>query len=380
MGLIMKLWAIISILAITVSCNRFDNKFEPYQENNHYQDRLNDFTLQLEFSFQKQDVNSIMEYYSDEYLNDGKDKEAVADYFEKIVLNYPDSFFVSIESTDYSNLSFTYSILAFGTDNKQDITTVLDTTIVEYTSSQENNYLFIGNQQDAIESPERRVLVELFTALWCPNCPYVEAALHSLKQQYRDNFYYIEYHRMDKYDFGNEDIASYYNVSSLPVGIIQGSTRITGGSEANSYVEYNYGISEYFGKEANFHLDSFEYSISENVVSFSLDVKKNVEVGDNVKLKYALLEKESSTKNAAGETVRNIVVNHKYTSLLEDMFSPNQALNGERVANLNLEITVPDILINNPALILWIQNIDYPYDEETCIVYNVQEFELLVDK
>ena len=395
---------VILVMVITVSCDRFDNTFEPVEEDTLYQERLEDFASYLTDSLNNEDIEDVMSFYAEDYLYDGKTKDDVEAFFTGLAASYPDSFHVEIKSVNYHALSFTYQISVWpstytshahdpsfnsktnrGIDDNshsllesitQNNEAVFDTTIVEYTSGRDEDYLIIGNQQEAAVSPDRKILVELFTALWCPNCPYVEAALHSLKQQHRDKFYYIEYHRMDKFDFGNEEIASYYDVASLPVGIIQGQTRITGGSEAESFAEYEHAISSYFDQEAEFFFNDFDYSVNGESISFSLQVSTDRDIDDNLYLKYALLEKESETTNAAGEPVRNIVIAQDQAELVEEMFSIDDENNEGKAASIDKNIAIPDFAFNKPALIFWVQTKDVPYDPQTSIVHNTQEYEL----
>ncbi len=351
---------LLLIALVVLSCDRFDNRFQPVEEDETFYERISLFRDTLLNTLPLADIETIMEFYDDSYLNDGWTKNDVESYFTQLSSIVTDNLGITIIDDHISQLTFTYSI----TDEIAEI----DTVIVEYTLDKNSDYLFIGNQQD-IEAPEeKRVLVELFTATWCPNCPYVEAALYDLKQIYGNRFYYIEYHIMDQLAFGHSDILSYYQLpTSLPVSITQGSIQISGGSAAESYDQYNFAISQFFNQEAEFIFSDFTYSVIDEVLSFSLLIDSASQNLTNLQLRYTLLEKETNVDNAAGQPCRNVVITKGAVQMSPDMFN----------TLLSEELTIPNFQFTNPRLTVWLQTIEPEYNSETCLVHNVNEYEII---
>ncbi len=351
-------------LVLVSSCNRFDNTFEPQETDASFEDRIEDFGSHLEKFLLQGEIAGIMEYYADDYLHDGNTKEDVDRYFESIIDQQPDSVVVEFKDTDVSALSFTYSLLAMQGDRL-----IVDTSFVEFTTSESSGYMLMGNQLYSEETENRRVLVELFTARLCPNCPYVEAALYSLKQRMGDLFYYIEYHMQNPFNFGNQDIAGYYGAGSVPVGIIQGTDRIIGGDEQDSLGDYEYAISQHFNLEEELFFTNFEYVVHDEEISFTIDIGKYIEdIPENLKFKYVLIEKESSLNNLQGEPFRNVVVSKGDLELTGDMFDDK--------ASIDINLELPDFEFNYPAIVVWAQTIEDIYDEDTSLVHNVYEYEI----
>ena len=78
-------------------------------------------------------------------------------------------------------------------------------------------YQFYGNQNGS-----QKVLVELATGLTCSNCPYVEEALHLLKEKYSSKLSYIEYHINDELDIGNFDNVNLITLSEKAMRAVRG--------------------------------------------------------------------------------------------------------------------------------------------------------------
>jgi thiol-disulfide isomerase/thioredoxin len=358
------------IVLLSISCDRFNNSFETAEPDTPdstyvlFVEHLEQFSMTLQNSVLDGDVSPAMTYYSEDYLYDGITKTDLGDYFLNLAQIATNELAVSFSTMDGAPITteFVLSIV----DNSADI----DTSWVEYCLGIEEDFAFIGNQLEGAQpSGNRKVLVELFTATWCPNCPYVEAALHDLKSEYGDQFYYVEYHRMDALDFGNADIAGYYNVpASLPIGIIQGSLRISGGSATNSYNEYNYAISQYLGIEAEIFFDNFSYNIQGEQLTFSLSLftQESLPLNDLV-LRYAYAEKVTEVDNYAGEPCRNVVLTEGSIDIQSDNI--NDSISGT--------FTIPEFETTQPQLVVWVQTMNNPYNSETSIVHNVEEYSII---
>lgn len=357
------------IAVLILSCDRFDNTFRPTEPeepngNGNYEalnEHLEGFTGILKTALLTNDLTQVMDYYSDDYLYDGRVKSDVEGFYTDLAAIVTADLSIFHALPDSGDFSLTFDLVI------RDTGAAIDTTFTEYCLDMDQGFLFIGNQQDIIETEERRVLVELFTATWCPNCPYVETALQDLKLLYGDRFYYLEYHIMDQLDFGNSDILNYYQLpTSLPISIIQGSIRITGGSAADSYDQYHFAVSQFFDQEAQYHFSEFSYDITDDLIEFNVSIISSDPSLENLKLRYALIEKETNVNNAAGQPCRNVVITKGILDLTEENIN----------SVVNSQFALPDFSFSTPKLLLWVQTMEEPYDSETCLIHNVIEYEL----
>jgi hypothetical protein len=171
---------------------------------------------------------------------------------------------------------------------------------------------------------------------------------------------------MDQLDFGHSDILNYYQLSTtLPVGIVQGQLSITGGSAANSYDEYHFAISQYWGEDEQFGFEEFDYSVVDGQLIFSILVATEVEELNDINIRYALIEKESDVDNAAGQPSKNVVI-----------AKGNESLTGNTTDELVLDI--PNFEFSDPRLVIWIQTMDDPYESETSRIHNVIEYQITI--
>lgn len=355
---------------ILINCDRYTKPVAPVEDTS-FSDKLGSYALQLEESLVSGNIQPVMSYYADNYLHNGNTRESVQIFFSDIAEHSPDSIYISVHSIDRNNLSFSYDL--FAVQSKQDsISVIIDTTIVEYTLEKEDDYLFIGNRESLEESPYKKVLVEVFTGTDCINCVFLKTALNSLKRELGNKFYYIEYHHRNELDFGNADIYSYYGVRTIPVGIIQGSTRIRGSSSVDdSYAEYRYVITSNMNDEASFSLIDFSYSVQEDSISFEVTVVWDdyevQEFPERVQLKYALIEKMTA-QNYYNDLPLNNVVIAKGSNPLVDM---NRQV-------IKVSFKKPSYDFNRPAIILWLQTIPFPYNAADSKVKNVFEQRIII--
>ena len=210
---------IIGLIILIVSCDRFEHTFEPETINKNYIiDFFTTFTDSIETILPAEDVFNIMEFFHDDYSNDGLIKTDVENFYKSFYyVNMPLTFEATL--IDTNGLSIEWRLLVTSPDSE---TTFIDTLISDVLIETEDSYQFYGNQADM-----RNVVVELFTGQWCSNCPNAEEALHNLKMQYGSRFSYVEYHVGDQLagDFGS--VFGYYpNTGTLPFGIVNGNAHI----------------------------------------------------------------------------------------------------------------------------------------------------------
>ncbi|MCB5230992.1 MAG: thioredoxin family protein [Candidatus Cloacimonas sp.] len=363
-------WAIALLIIATlslVSCDRFDHKFEPPVIDNSFELHLKEYIKVLQEALQSLDATLIDRFFSDSYLNNGLSKSEQIEFIFSLA---EDKEVVETELMAFNidKRSFTYSLF-----NGED-----EHIFDEYADTKDSGFLFIGDGEDADEpddpdEPENaKILVELFTGTWCPNCPYVESALDRLKDELGNSFYYLEYHIMDQFNTNHTDLLGYYNLpSSLPVSMIQGELSIPTGSADGSYPQYKYAIEQRLNTEAKVLFSEFDYSTNDEELSFAVKLKKTGELGSKLELRYALIDKETSVKNSAGDFCANVVIKKGSVTIDEDAFEGDTVL-------ITTDFIKPSYNFTSPSLTIWVQNIEDNYDSSTCVVYNVDEYPVLL--
>lgn len=353
----MKYIVFLMVLFALSACNRFDNTFETKQDEEiiQFNEFVDNFISILQQRLLENEVEIIMGFYAPDYLNDGMAYQDIKLFWKGIANESSDALEVELISRSFPEKKIEFHL--------NDSEAGIDIQMTDYVRIIDEKILLIGNRHDGEEVQFRKVLVELFTATWCSGCPYVESALYDLKQQYPDYFYYIEYHMNDPLDIGNADIYNYYSILPLPTSIIQGSSKLEGGS-TDSYALYKTVIESYFGQEKVADLILNDYAMENNTVTGSIEFFiDNTLSLENLKLKYALLDKVSDVTNHAGVNCRNVVLARAQTAI--------HAYEG--IYSFSIE---PQADYSDMKLIFWVQRVDVPYDQETSLVYDVFEFDI----
>jgi len=348
--LLFPLLGIFLILAI-FSCDRFNHHFDPVVTP--FEKFLIEFGENAVEDLLFGNIANIMEYYAENYLNDGMDKDDMQDLYIDISEALIDSIEVEIEVLSDAEYKVAYRFLAPDAG--------VDTTVVDYALAQRDSFLFIGNQIDPVVP--QKVLVELATATTCVNCPYAEEALKQLKNTLGDQFYYIEYHMFDDLDFGNYEFFAYYDMlGTIPQSIFQGQVRVTGGGN-ETYDEYYNAITSFFDIDALAQIENFYYTLGDTLTGeVSIDKKDELPM-TNLYLKYALVEQESRVLNHVGENCEQVVIAKGKKFIGDaDLSQP---------VNFNLEM--PDEIPDDIKFYIWLQTLDNTYNANTCKIYNVIE-------
>ncbi len=347
----------IVILLTTFSCDRFNHHFEPILT--HFEHYLERFATHVENGILFDDVTSIMSYYSDTYLNNGMAKTDMQSLYDSLASASPDSISIEIDILSEFDYKVSYRI----------VTADVDTTIIDYAQAQRDSFLFIGNQ--IAPAVPQKILVELFTATTCINCPNADAALKQLKTEYGDQFYYIEYHWTDQLDIGAIYLLEYYNMEySIPQSMFQGQVKVVGGG-ADTYDQYNFTLNTFIGEDALAEIKDFSYTRSDTLHG-QVRIKKNDAVPlENLYIKYVLVEEVSSVVN---------IYSHKYceqVAIAKGMkYIGDEDFSDPISFKLGLPSTVPDDIV----LYVWLQTLEDPYNADTCKIYNVIEEEILLEK
>ncbi len=210
----------------------------------------------------------------------------------------------------------------------------------------------------------QNVLVELATGLTCINCPYVEAALHNLKQQYGNRLFYVEYHMNDPLDIGNFDIFTYYGMYVLPTSVTQGTQTIISGSPT-SQDELEAIITPILAETPLVQFYDFNTTLEADTLNGSvlLNIDGSVPL-DDLFLKFTLIENENTNYfNAAHEYPKNVVI------------AKGELLISTHDFDEPVEFALPGLsyLPDDITLVIWVQTLANPHNSSTCNIYNVTE-------
>ncbi len=347
-------WFSIIVILILFACDRFEHNFEPSTSNENFIiDFFNTFTDSI--STFPENIPGIMSFYHDDYNNNGVTKVDMENFYVAFTLvNTPISLEATlIDTTD--NYEIEWRLLATELSGA----TFMDTTFTDVLLPTTDSFQFYGNQQEL-----QNVLVELATSLSCINCPYVEEALHNLKQQYGNRLCYVEYHMNDALDIGNYDFFSYYGMSALPTSVTQGTEMIVGGS-ATSQAELDAVITPIFKEIPLVHFYDFTANLEGEELSGSviINVDGTVPLTD-LYLKFTLIEMENTNYfNSAHQHPLNVIIAKGELSISEHNFDEPVEFALSGLTNLPDDIT----------LVIWVQTLADPYNSDTCKVYNVTE-------
>jgi len=345
------------VLLLTIfSCDRFNHHFDPFfTPFEHYLER---FATHVEDGILSDDMASIMSYYSDTYLNNGMEKSDMENLYTSLADASPDSVAIEIDILTEAEYKVSYHIVTAG----------VDTTIIDYAHALRDSFLFIGDQ---VAPPvPQKVLVELILGLVCPSCHYTEEALQQLKQDYGDAFYYIEYHWDDSLDVGTIELMEYYNMEYLiPQSMFQGQVKITGGG-GETYNQYHYAITTFFDQDALAEIKDFSYTMSDTLAGqVTIDNEDTLPL-DDLYLKFALVEKESSAIGYTGRPCEQVVIAKGMKFIGDEDFANPISF------KLGLPSTIPDDIV----LYIWLQTLEDPYNADTCKIHNVIEENIVLEK
>ncbi len=314
------------------------------------------FQYDLEEAILASDMSIIEPYFTEDYYNNGLDRDSL--FFLLDDISPALGFELGIIDFDTFECTFVYEL----TENSTGKTLLVDDT---YTVV-DGEYKFCGNGEEAPDTSKQKVLVELFTGTWCPNCPTSEQVLHDLKEQYGDSFYYIEYHISDAYDgfyADNDDLLDYYlGGIECPTAVFQGQFVRSGGISDQS--QYEMPLNDYMTVDARAFFDSASanWDAETHEVSVSIDVTLDEYLDDNdLYLRYAIVEETAQASTSGGYYHQAVIAKGDVPfegnlSELNDEFS------------ISYESGLPDDAI----LYLWLQTLHNEHAND-CKVHNVIE-------
>ena len=290
-------------------------------------------------------------YFTDDYYHDGQTEADVMAILDAI-LNDGDSPLVSLSEHD----DWTYDLSLHITD------TDLDMTLSTRARQEGNGFILCGNGQAAPDDSKQKVLVELFTATWCVNCPVAEEALYELKQEFGDRLYYMEYHVTDEFDLtSNTDLHLWYATGVAPTAVFQGQDVYIGASDG-VIADYRSRITLMGNEDAHAWLKDFSHTLgqAQPFGNVSVDIDASVPTA-NLYLKWALVERSATGTN--NEQYHQIVLARGQEPLQSaDLTQPvSFAFAG-----------VTDVP-TDAIVYLWLQTVTDEYDPNTNKIYNAIE-------
>jgi len=367
-----KFLILFGLVLILFACDRFEHKFEPeINSENYIIDFFNTFADSIETILPAENVANIMEFFHDDYSNNGLIKSDVEIFYKSFYyVNMPLYFEATL--IDTNGLAIEWRLLVTSPDLE---TTFMDTLISDVLIETENSYMFHGNQADM-----RNVIVELFTGQWCPNCPNAEEALHNLKMQYGSRFSYVEYHYYDELesDFVTDLFDYYPNNGSLPFGIVNGNEHLiySANSIIEAQAEIEAAITPLLEEPLSVLLTDIQTDLTDISLSGSVQIEIDASIAtDNLKLVAVLMEDfNDEYLNNHDEPHFNIALKR----ITVDISTINQS------DTVEFEITGLDVLPiwyttglpEDITLLLWVQTIDTEYNQNTCAAYNVVEISI----
>ena len=324
----------ITILTI-VSCDRFERDFKPQIT---IQEFVQIFNTNSTNYLKNNNISAIMNYFSDDYLNNGIIKNDISAYF--ISINWTQEALINITPYSSAGKLFAYNF------NIKDTGNSIDTTWVDYLKFESGKYIWSGNQTQAIENPKQVVLAQAMTALNCPSCPYSEQKLHFLETLYPNSFIFLEYHFFDSLSVYNNfnDERIYYNITSTPMVVFQGQTKIAGGTQASLDL-YQPVVESFLNQDAEINIKNLEFTVENNTVTGSVVLNFDQIKTDNLYIHYAIYEKETTAMNYINEPASH-VVRARGKHLLENLQNNSQ---------INFELTSTKYLDSDTYLVIWVQ-------------------------
>jgi hypothetical protein len=301
---------IVMTAFLAVGCDRFAHNFLP-PDTVDFQAEL--FTpLQDAFDAQPEaGIETIMGYYTEDYLHFGLNKADRRSWLEGIYLAEPDaeaavSLLNAEELTDTTAIA-NWRLVISSPGNRA---VIADSTFTsERLAKRSGKWMLKGNQMTCeLPTPKQHIIIEYFTFLTCPNCPAVEDKLYELYLQYPGRFSYLEHHVNDVLAIPGDQAHSYYNYPSFPGSVIQGETVLNGSSQAilDEYDNQAENLSQmdspflYIQPWANVEGQTISGAVQLQMLATEFDFT-------NLVLNYVLIERETSYQNVAGHNVRNVI-------------------------------------------------------------------------
>ncbi|MCD6176211.1 MAG: hypothetical protein J7K29_00065 [Candidatus Cloacimonetes bacterium] len=365
-----KFLIIISLVLILFSCDRFEHVLEPSVSNIG----LDEFADSMTDLFVTTNQNNYLELsflFSDNYYNQDVTKDDKVDYFANFFLIDPNTTLIANNITISPSLNVSWHFTA--TNSNFEI--LADTTFVDFLIEEKEGFVFYGNQNN-----KRKVLVELFTGAWCSNCPNAEEALHNLRMQYGSRFSYVEYHWNDELETNfTFDLFQYYpNAAGFPFGVINGNAGFIYSAPSIEEVqtEIETAIIPLLQEPLSVLLTDIQTTLTDTLLTGSVQIEVDPSIPtENLSLVVVLMEDYNEEyPNDNGDPHHNIALKR----ITVDISAINRSD--------TVEFLIPDSdvlptwyeneLPEDLTLVLWVQTLETPYNQNSCAVHNVIEISI----
>lgn len=366
---ILTIIAGIILLLGVASCNRYDNGW-PTQTNDDDEITFTQYVAQIDTTMEEGlaagDVAAVMTLYHPDYLNAGAAYDDMQTFFTG--LTQMENLVPAVETTLESETSMTLTYRIYDASG----VTGVDTTFTDVAMETENGFILWGDREGGPVEITTRVLAEVATARWCPNCPDSGHELASLAAANPGRMIYIEYIQDDGPE-DNSDIFTYYSDpdgnsfdSQLPCVIFQGQRRVTGAGQGplDTYTTF---VDFFLSQEAHLDFANLDYTLDGLTISGTFDVYSDGSIEDTTGLtmKLVLMEEETQwTYYIGNEPIHHGVLDKTQIGL----DSADQTV--------SFELTSIDPVPEDLKLIVWVQTLNEPYNEQTSIVHNVQSYSI----
>ncbi|MBT3168883.1 MAG: hypothetical protein HN952_03310 [Candidatus Cloacimonetes bacterium] len=369
-----KIFVLGLIFLSIFACDRFEHKFEPeIVDENYIIDFFTTFADSIETILPTEDVSDIMNFFHNDYSNNGLIKSDVEIFYKAFsYINMPLTFEATIIDTNAFTID--WRLLVTSLDSE---TTFMDTLMSDVLIETEDSYQFYGNQADM-----RNVVIELFTGQWCSNCPSAEEALHNLRMQYGSRFSYVEYHVGDQLAGDFADVFGYYpNTGTLPLGIVNGNANIiySAPSAEEVQTEIETAIIPLLQEPPLISLTDIQTNLTDSLLTGSVQIEVDTAISTNNLTLVAVLMEDYNEEypNHHGDPHHNIALKRVTIDI--------SALNLDDPVNFEInELDVlPQWYMDNATglpeditLVIWVQTLETPYNQNTCTAYNTIEVSL----
>ncbi|MDP8211443.1 MAG: hypothetical protein P9M05_11555 [Candidatus Stygibacter australis] len=281
--------AIMLIIVISLfisACDRFDHDV---YSNANLEESFMEFDSSLSTA-NAEDVSGIMNWYSDDYLNDAETKIDIEHEYLSYYFEYGDDLMLNAMILEYWKTNrIVFEIWGTLADSTFVIAEKEDHFIIS-----SGDYKFYGNQVSPPPlNPELPVvMVQYFTATNCGNCPLVGTKLEEMHNELGEQIVVLEY--VNDEDPGDTYMpeALYYGAGTAPTSILQGDYTIISASEA-SLAAYQSRYDQALSEPLIFRFTSLELATSGDTVIGTLTWEELGELsGENLQLRSVLLEEE----------------------------------------------------------------------------------------
>lgn len=347
-----KLYFILLLLALLFisACDRFD---QDYIRIIKIEDFVANFQDETQSALANQQIGNVMAFYAENYFNNGMNKSAMQNFYTR---EWSENVMVSVNEIDADSMKYQIRI----TDTQLSV----DTTWTDYAKKVNQSYYWYGNQKNPVVVPKQKVLVEVLTGLWCPNCPNAEHRLEEIAETIPDQMIMLNYHLSDSIAVSLSDCMYYGNTA--PMVLFQGKTKLTGGQEdqLNQYLPI---ITGFITEDAQLSLTNVEFEKNGNTITGSVKINPFVNLDlSNTYLRAVVYEKETTATHFVSHEIQKNVVRAR---AMVDISSAN-------LSNpISFTINSTKYISNDTYLVIWVQkNVDFStINPSTDKVYNCIE-------